>query len=253
MHGNSPGVLIVDDEPQSRLLIRKLLEQYPSIGLVFEAGSVSEADQILKMHSPRLLFLDVQLRNETAFDLLECIGDVQVSIIFTTAFSEYAVRAFRFNAIDYLTKPIDPEEFDQAMTRALHDMQHPVNGADGRYLHLGEQILSGNAIPNKLTIPTTEGYLFVGTGDILYCRADGNYTEFQLAGNQKILSSYTLGHYDELLSGQSFFRIHRSYLINLAHVKMYKKGDGGTVVMQDGVEIEVSRGNKDAFIKLFKG
>jgi two-component system LytT family response regulator len=115
-----------------------------------------------------------------------------------------------------------------------------------------KQIKSGQSLPDKLTIPTAEGFLFVNINEIIYCHAVSNYTEFHLANNRKLLSSYTLGYYNELLGDRSFFRVHRSYLINLAHIKMYKRSDGGIVVMNDGEEIEVSRSNKEAFLKILK-
>jgi two-component system LytT family response regulator len=241
--------LIVDDEPQSRALIRKLLaDTFPGFA-VQEAGSVNEATQCVTAHDPGLIFLDVQMRGETGFDLLDRIGRTNAGIIFTTAHSEFAVRAFRYSALDYLVKPLDTGEFTTAVTRALQRLKA---GNSPERIEYFRQIKSGQGVPEKLTIPTAEGFLFIGLQEIIYCHAVSNYTEFYLSNKQKLISSYTLGYYHDLLADRNFFRVHRSYLINLSHVKMYKKTDGGIVVMNNGEEIEVSRSNKEAFLKVLK-
>ena len=249
---DSSRVLIVDDELQSRSLVRKLLlDNFPAL-IIEEAESVNSAIEKINHFMPGLVFLDVQMRGETGFDLLDKIGKVHFGIIFTTAHSEFAVKAFRYSAMDYLMKPIDAEEFNSAVEKALQRIKrdHPSQPEQVDYLR---QLKKEQKIPEKLTIPTPEGFLFVSISDILYCHAIGNYTEFHLIGNRKLLSSYTLGYYDDLLTDQNFFRIHRSYLINLKHIKMYKKSGGGSVIMNDGGEIEISRSNKEAFLKLFNG
>ena len=243
-------VLIVDDELQSRSLIKKLLLDNFSGLIIEEAGTVNAAIEKINQFMPGLVFLDVQMRGETGFDLLDKIGKINFGIIFTTAHSEFAVRAFRYSAMDYLMKPLDTNEFKTAVEKALQRTKTDHSSGQIEYL---KQLKTEQKIPDKLTIPTSEGFLFVNINDILYCHAIGNYTQFHLINNRKLLSSYTLAYYNELLTGQNFFRIHRSYLINLTHIKMYKKSDGGIVVMNDGEEIEVSRSNKEAFLKLFKG
>jgi len=244
-------VLIVDDELQSRSLIRKLLSDYFPALAVEEAETVSSAVKKINETDPQLVFLDVQMRGETGFDLLDKIIDPTFGIIFTTAHSEFAIKAFRYSAMDYLMKPLDTEEFNTAVQKALQKIKtnHPSSQERVAYL---KQLKSEQRIPDKLTIPTAEGFLFVNINDIIYCHAVSNYTEFHLPNKQKILSSYTLGYYNELLGEQNFFRVHRSYLVNLAHIKMYRRGDGGVVIMNNGEEIEVSRSNKEAFLKILK-
>ncbi len=244
--------LIVDDELQSRSLIKKLLSIHFPKFITVEAETVEMAIEKIHQSKPELIFLDVQMRGETGFDLLDKIGNVNSGIIFTTAHSEFAVKAFRYSAMDYLMKPLDTNEFKTAVEKALQRIKNDHSSHPGQIEYL-KQLKTEQKIPDKLTIPTSEGFLFVSINDIFYCHAIGNYTEFHLANNRKLLSSYTLGYYNELLTDQNFFRIHRSYLINLKHIKMYKKYDGGIVVMNDGEEIEVSRSNKEAFLKLFKG
>lgn len=245
--------LIVDDEAQSRALISKLLfTHFPDIG-IDEAGDISSALNKINLRFPDLLFLDVQMRGETGFDLLDQLANRQFEIIFTTAHSEFAVRAFRYSAMDYLMKPVDTNEFIDTVHKALERILQKHPSSTGRIGFLQKLIKEQAQLPEKITIPTTEGFLLVSIKDILYCRAISNYTAFYLSGNEKVISSQTLGHYEEILSSRHFFRAHRSYLVNLEHIRKYKRGDGGTIVMTNGEEIEVSRNNKEAFLQLFKG
>lgn len=242
-------VLIVDDELQSRSLIKKLLSvHFPNL-ITNEAETVAEASEKIHRVAPKLIFLDVQMRGETGFDLLDRIGPASFEIIFTTAYSEFALKAFRYSALDYLVKPIDAEELRTAVEKAILRIRNQQSQV-GQIQFLKE-IKSQNT-PQKLTVPTAEGFLFISIDDILYCHAIGNYTEFHLSGRQTFLSSYTLGYYNEILISHNFFRIHRSYLINMAHIKMYKKGTGGSVIMNNGDEIEVSRNSKEEFLKMLK-
>jgi two-component system LytT family response regulator len=219
--------------------------------VIEESETVSDARQKIGNFEPHLVFLDVQMRGETGFDLLNQLSTVPAGIIFITAHSEFAVKAFRYSAMDYLMKPLDPEEFRIAVMHALEKIKLPDANAAAQINFL-KTIKNDHQLPDKLTIPTAEGFLFVNIADLIYCMALGNYTEFHLTGNQKLLSSHTLGYYNDLLAHHHFFRIHRSFLINLSHLKMYKKGDGGMVVMDNGMEIEISRTNKEAFLKMVK-
>jgi len=243
-------VLIVDDEPQSRSLIRKLLSvHFPGL-VAEEAETVNDSVEKIRQFSPGLVFLDVQMRGETGFDLLDNVKTPDFEIIFTTAHSEFALKAFRYSALDYLMKPIDADEFRVAVEKALVRIKN--QHTPGEQISFLKELRLQQKPPDKLTLPTPEGFFLINIGDILYCHAAGNYTEFHLADRQKIVSSYTLGYYEEILTNHRFFRSHRSYLVNLTHIKMYRKGEGGTLVMDNGDEIEVSRTNKEAFLKFFK-
>ncbi len=245
-------ILIVDDETQSRALIKKLLADFFPGTLVEEASDVTTAVEKINTQRPDLIFLDIQMRGETGFDLLDKIPIINSGIIFTTAHSEFAVKAFRYSAIDYLMKPIETEEFKIAVKKAIQKSNNLPAAPNGQLEFLQQHLKAPYAIPDKIIIATAEGFLFVAISNIIYCKAISNYTEFHITGHQKLLSSYTLGYYTELLQPHNFFRIHRSYLINLHHIKMYKRSDGGSIIMNDGEEIEVSRNNKEAFLKLFK-
>jgi two-component system LytT family response regulator len=251
MH-DSFKILIVDDELQSRALIRKLLQDNGQTDHIFESGNVHHALETINTHHPALLFLDVQMKGETGFDLLNKFKDIDFEIIFTTAYSEYAIKAFRYNAMDYLMKPLDPGEFAAAFNKASARIRKQGSYINQQFQFFQQYLEENNKLPTKLSIAATEGIHFVNISDILYCHAVNNYTEFYLTNNQKIISSHTLGYYDDLLTRNQFFRIHRSYLINLIHIKIYKRGDGGIVIMNDGREIEVSRNNKEAFLKVLR-
>jgi len=242
-------ILIVDDEAQSRDLIRKLLLDFFPANTIDEAQDVSTAAKKINHNQFDLIFLDVQMRGETGFDLLDKVN-IDFQIIFTTAHSEFAIKAFRYSATDYLMKPIDTDEFKEAVEKAVQKIKAKKHSVE--QIEFLKEIKSTKKLPEKLTIPTSSGFLFVNISDIIYCHAVGNYTEFHLISKEKIISSYTLGHYSEILETANFFRIHRSYLINLSQIKMYKKGEGGLLVMNNGEEIEVSRSNKGNFLKILK-
>jgi len=245
-------ILIVDDEEQSRSLVNKLLQASGAEIVVADSPGVDDALAKIENFLPDLVFLDVQLNRETAFELLNKLSEINFEIIFITAYSEFAVKAFRYSALDYLLKPVDAEEFDKVLEKAIKKIREHADPPKQQVKLLQQHLRSNNKIADKIAIPTSEGILFVSINDILYCHAVGNYTEFYIAGQQKITSSHTLGFYGEWLTGHNFFRAHRSFLINLSHIKMYRRGEGGSILMNDGQEIELSRNNKDAFLKLFK-
>jgi two-component system LytT family response regulator len=248
------NALIVDDEFQSRKLIKKMLSRFFSeIITVTEAATVEEAMNSINSTSPQLVFLDIHMQGENGFDLLDKITYLNFEVIFITAHNQFAVKAFRYNALDYLMKPVDADEFKTAVSKAVKRLNQVVKTTPELIGSLKQQLKNPQKIPDRIIIPAAEGYLIIPVQDISYCHANGNYTVFYLKDKTKLTSSYTLGYYEDLLSEHNFFRIHRSYMINLAFIKMYRKADGGVVVMNDGQEIEVSRNNKDAFMKFFKG
>lgn len=241
--------LIVDDEKQSRNLIRQYLDnQFPQT-ITEEASSVGEAKKLILNKSYDLIFLDIQLGAETSFDLLDEVRELKAQIIFITAHSDFAIKAFKYSAIDYLVKPIDPEEFQAAVQKAIKNLGQ---SSAPNIQYLQTEIKASSIVRDKLVIPTLEGFQLTAFSSIIYCKANGNYTEIVLNGNKKIMSSYTLGHFDEILSIHTFLRIHRSFLINLNEISGYKRGEGGTVVMSNGDELDVSRGNKDILLQRVK-
>jgi two-component system LytT family response regulator len=246
-------VFIVDDEFQSRNLLGKLLlEHFPGVIVAGQASNVAEGLAGINEFDPGLVFLDIEMNGETGFDLLRKIEKRNFKIIFVTAHDAYALKAFRFNAVDYLLKPIVLEELKEAVERVIHQLPEKKITSDAQLENLAQFIQNPKKVNDKIAVPTSDGFVLVSLQDIVYCKANGNYTEFHLTNNKHLLSSYTLKQYHELLVEQNFFRAHRSFLINLAHVKMYRRGEGGTIIMNDGSEIELSRQNKEAFFQLFK-
>ncbi|MBS1504712.1 MAG: response regulator transcription factor, partial [Bacteroidetes bacterium] len=181
---------------------------------------------------------------------LSHLDEINFAPIFTTAFDKYAIKAFRFNAVDYLLKPIVTDELIEAVKKVKKRNGQSQSDSKAQMDQLYHDIANPQKVHDKLAIPTGEGFIIIPVNEIVYCHANGNYTEFHLADKKKILSSYTLKQYDEILTGQSFFRAHRSYLVNMAHVKMYRRGDGGEIIMSNDHEIELSRTHKDEFMHL---
>lgn len=235
--------VIVDDESKARNALKNLLSRHCAhIEISAEADCVKAGVEQIKKHQPDVVFLDVQMPDGTGFDLLEQFEEINFKIIFASAYDKFAIQAFKFSAVDYLQKPVEAEELVLACSR--------ISG-DGKYIEINkklEVLLSNRNSFEKIALPTLEGIDFVKINEIIRCESDNNYTNIFLVGGQQILVSKTLKEYDEMLSPFNFFRIHKSSLINLGYLKKYRKGDGGTVVMEDGSELEVSRRRKEDFL-----
>ncbi len=250
----SVSVFIVDDEYQSRLVIAKMLLHYfPGIQITGQATTVAEAVEGIDRLAPQVVFLDVHIGSETGFDVLDQLDSTGFELIFTTAYQEYALKAFRYSAIDYLVKPINAAELETATQRAMRKIALQQSTTARQVQLLQQQLDPAHKFTGKIAVPTPEGLLFIGVDDIVYCQGQSNYTEIFLASGQKLTSSHTLKLYEEMLNDQHFFRVHKSFLINLQHIKMYRRGEGGTAVMSNGREIEIARRNKTSFLNLFKG
>lgn len=246
-------VLIVDDEASNRSFLRKVIEKSRcGLHVAGEASAISEALHLIKLHSPELVFLDIIMRNETGFQLLAQADEINFEIIFTTAHENYAIKAFRCNAVDYLLKPLQPDELFAAIEKAKKRIasRHFVQPEQLKNLFASLQTQQKNI--HKITIPTIDGFILVPADEIIYCVSESNYTHFCLSDNRRITSAYTLKEYAAMLEGSNFFRLHKSYLVNVGHITKYIKGDGGSVVMSNGAELEVSRKQKDLLIQLLK-
>ncbi|HRO40266.1 MAG TPA: LytTR family DNA-binding domain-containing protein [Flavobacteriales bacterium] len=232
--------VIVDDEAQCRETLASLLaERHPGIHLLGVANDVPSGTALVRAEGPDVLFLDVEMGRMTGFDLLKAIAPKVPHVIFTTAHESYAVRAIRFSAVDYLLKPIVPEELDDAVNKAVAAV-----GAD--QVPDGIPTLLGNlAHERQIALPTGEGLSIVLLDDILYCNSDNNYTEVYVRGEKRPqVVSRPLSEFAIFLLPQGFVRIHQSHLVNRRHIKRYVKGEGGEVVMCDGMNLPVSRRQK---------
>jgi two-component system, LytTR family, response regulator len=244
--------IIVDDELKSRESLKILIRDFcKDVSVESMCQNVAEAVQQINEIKPDLIFLDIQLQRETGFDLLTRFNSVDFEVIFTTAYSEYAIRAFKFSAIDYLLKPIDIEDLRDAVAK-VHKKKES-DTLSQRLHELIHNLKSGSRETYKLALPTADGLVFVRISDILYCEASSNYTEITMTDNKKYLVSRTLKEYDEMLSDQNFFRIHHSYLINLNGVKKYVRGEGGYVIMTNEKTLDVSKRKRDGFLEKIAG
>ena len=242
--------IIVDDEKGGRESLKKLLERHcPEIEVIATAANINVAREKITALQPDLVFLDIEMPGGSGFDLLEQLSDKSFSVIFITAYDQFAIKAIRFSAIDYLLKPVDPEELKNAVSAFVLKHKAKDESIDDRIKVLMENMQPGNS-NKKIALPEQDGLVFVYIKDIIRCYSEGSYTRIILK-DKKILVSRTIGELDELLTGsdERFFRVHRSHLINLSHIKRYVKGDGGYAVMDDGSEVEISRRKRNEFIE----
>lgn len=241
--------IIIDDENRTRDLIAKMIN---SFGLDIEAIPAGENVQsgiaAIEAHQPDLVFLDIQMPDGTGFDVLRAIPNKNFDVIFITAHEEFAIKAIKFSALDYILKPVDAEELKRAVEKALESM-------DTRKEDTQFDALQNNIQPQqkrRLVLKTQESVHVVDLDQIIRCEADRNYTSFFLTENRKILVSKTLKEYETLLSGYNFLRVQQSHLINLDYVDRYDKGNGGSVVMKDGSEVPLSPAKREIFFKILE-
>lgn len=240
--------LIIDDEQHCIDRVTNLLEAHKDkVHLMDALQSVEEGVTAIKKFKPDLIFLDVQINDKTGFDLLKQIDTHDFEVIFTTAHDKYAVQAFKFSAIDYLLKPVDADDLQQALEKVSKKVAEKTR--NDRLDILLHNLKNTQGTTKKISIPTVNGFVFVLVTDILRCQSEINYTTIFLKDKQKITVAKTLKEFEELLSEYNFFRVHNSHLINLAYIKSYNKGKGGIVTMMDQTDIEVSTRRKDDLMK----
>lgn len=241
--------IIVDDEQHCIDRLANLLKNYcgDSIELCGSFHSVEEGLKAVNSIKPNLVFLDVEIKDRTGFDFLKHLPEINFEVIFTTAYDKYAVQAFKFSAIDYLLKPIDAEDL-QAAVKKLNEKISQKDLAQ-KFDTLFYNLKNIQNPSKRICVPVLTGFVFIQTDDIIRCKSNVNYTTLFLKDKQKLLVAKTLKEFEELLKEYNFYRIHNSHLINLACIKTYHKGKGGTVTMLDGTEVEVSTRRKDEFLK----
>jgi two-component system, LytTR family, response regulator len=243
--------VIIDDEPHAREKMLLLLQKYcPEVVVMATAKDATEGLSIIARHQPDLVFLDIEMPVLSGFDLLRQLESINFEIIFATAHDQYAIKAIKFSALDYLIKPIDFEQMQNAVHKAAKRIEEKTSAI--QYQVLKENLQHTQTPMEQLAIPAQSGMLFVKVSDILYCEADSNYTHIYFTNKQKIVSSRVLKEYEELLKDNGFIRIHHSHLINRAHVAQYIKGEGGLVILRGGVSLSVSRRKKEEVIDKLK-
>ena len=237
--------IIIDDSTRARSALKRDIEEFCSgLEVKHEADSVVSGLKLLKNQTADILFLDIHMGDGDGFDLLELLGQHYMRVIFTTSSDAHAIKAFKFSAVDYLLKPIDPDELVIAVNKAL---ESTTSQSDIGFLR--EQLEIGEK-KTKIALSTAEKIQVFQLSDIVRCESDVNYTQFFFKDGSKLLVTKTLKYFDQLLSESGFYRVHQSHLINLDHVKEYQKNDGGYILMQNNTQIPISSRKKAEVVKV---
>lgn len=242
--------IIIDDEQHCTDTLKWQIERYTSnIEIINVFNSAIEATNFITQNKIDLVFLDIEMPAMNGFDFLKQFNTLEFDVIFTTAYDEFAVKAFKASAIDYLLKPIDKDDLLAAIKKAITKQKNKTYPDQMEILY--DALNLKNTHKERIAVPTQEGLHFIKIKDILYCISDSNYTHIHLLNDKRILVSRTLKEIESLLVDEGFLRIHNSNLINLKMIERYIRGDGGSVVMDDGKELSVSRSRKETLLKMF--
>ncbi|MCO5263777.1 MAG: LytTR family DNA-binding domain-containing protein [Lentimicrobium sp.] len=241
--------IIIDDEEHMQQSLEKLLQRYcPYVQVVARAGSVASGLACIREHRPDVVLLDIKMDDGTGFDLLKQAEPIDFKVIFITAYDQYAVEAFRYSALDYLLKPVIPGNLAEAIQKAeetrIKDLELQLSA-------LKNNMAADNQLNKKLVLKTQESIYIVVPDEILYCQADSNYSTFTLNDGRRITVSRTLREFEELLKQAGFFRVHKSFLINLSRIIRLDKSEGGALVMSNGDKIPVGASRKEELMELF--
>jgi two-component system, LytTR family, response regulator len=244
--------ILIDDEIDGVRTLQKLLAKYcPQVNVAATCTNAQDAKMQIEVLKPNLIFLDIQMPGMTGLELLSELSNRDFEVIFVTAHNEYMLQALQYSAADYLLKPVDEDRLVEAVLRASKRMEEGKREErTTALLHNLSQVR--NPSDMKLCLPTLKGFIVLKLDEIIYCEAERSYTIFHLENNRTVTVSKPLLDYDYLLNDTSFLRVHKSFMINLAHVKEYHRGEGGTVIMTNGSEIEISRRKKDSFLLKIK-
>lgn len=241
------SIIIVDDEPKARETIRNILEiSSLEINILAEADSIQEAFEKIEENRPSLVLLDINLPDGSGFDLLKKFDSINFKVIFITAHEEYAIKAFRFSAQDYIMKPVKASDLINAVEKASESIEK--DQMSGKL----NALLSNLEKLKKIVLKTAESIHIINVEDIIRCEADVNYTHFYLTNDKHLIVSKPLKEYAELLEHAGFFRPHQSHLINLDHILRYDKSNGGSIVMEGEFMVPVSTRNKEALFRIFE-
>lgn len=240
--------ILVDDEKHALITLEHLLKKNEDVEILTSVQSSLEAKELIDKLQPDLLFLDIEMPNLNGFELLQQFDQIPFKVIFTTAYDQYAIKALKINALDYLLKPIDPEELRNALDRYIEDQ---ILTSEEQISHLNQ--FKNSQMTDTLALSTSKGLFFIKIQDIMYFEADGSYTHVILNNGESHLVSKSLANFEEVLDDDPlFFRSHKSHLVNLKFIKQYIRGEGGELIMQNGKSIVLSRIKKQEFLNLFK-
>jgi two-component system LytT family response regulator len=242
--------VIIEDIEDARLALNQDIKDYcPEVQVIGEAEGVVSGIKLLQNVKPDIIFLDIQMGDGTGFDLLEIIGEGDAKVIFTTASDAYGIKAIKYSALEYLLKPIDPDELKAAVQKAKDN-----SAATGQ--ERGIEILTNqlkNQTTDRIALNTQDRITVVKVADIVRCASDVNYTYFHFADKTSVLVTKTLKEFDGLLSDKGFIRVHQSHLVNVEHIKELVKADGGTLRLSDGSSVPVSTRRKQDVINYLSG
>lgn len=245
------NIVIIEDEKASSAYLKKIVQrQFPQLSITAICDNVPDAVQALKTHNPDIVYLDVEIKMGTGFDVLKQAPDRTFEVIFTTAFNNFAIEAFRHHAVDYLLKPLQAVQVVEATERCLERLK--VKTDHSNISKLLEQLQQPATQKIKLPVYTPDGIELLETADIVYAEAKSNYTDLWLKTGKKITASRKLKEIEDNLPPQLFFRIHHSFIVNLQYVARYQRGRGGYVILQNGSSLPVSSARKEEFLAWLK-
>jgi two-component system LytT family response regulator len=243
--------ILIDDEPEClRSLSLDLQQHCPDVEILAQLDNGKEAIKAIHAQEPDVVFLDIDMPYINGFDLLEMVPNVNFEVIFTTAYDQYALQAFRISAVDYLLKPIDTSLLREAVEKVRVLRQQGNTSKQISFLIQQIKDLENNNV-RRIALPTFDGLEFIRLEDILYCQSDGAYTYVHLLDGNKLYISKTLRYLEDALCHFHFFRVHNSYIVNLREISKYAKTDGGLLILSNGVKVKVSRSKKDELLSLF--
>jgi two-component system LytT family response regulator len=243
--------VIIDDEMHCRKTLAILLKEYcPEVQVLDQCSDGENGIEAIGKLKPDVVFLDIEMPGMNGFDMLEQFSEIPFAVIFTTGYDQYAIKAFRYYAIDYLLKPIEPKELINAVHKVQVSKQLP---ATDQFQMLLNKINKREEVLPKIPVPTSDGFELIPVEDVLYCEAKDNYTFFILKNKKKTIACRMLGDVEKQFSDFPFFvRVHNSYIINIKEVKKYVRGEGGYVIMSDDTTVNVSRSRKEHLLQWFK-
>lgn len=244
--------LIIDDVEKARVALRSDIKSYcPEVDVIGEADGVETGMKLIKAVSPDVVFLDIKMSDGSGFDLIDKLKKenfINFQVIFTTAYNEFAIKAFKFSAIDYLLKPVDPDDLVQAVMKIRKS--EPKDQLSENLNLLLENIKGMQTVSKRIALNSIDKVQLVNVADIIQCESQKNYTIFYLQGHKQILVTKTLKEFEEMLEGDGFLRVHHSHLINLKHLREYIKADGGYAIMSDNSQVPVSVRKREQLLKI---
>jgi two-component system LytT family response regulator len=244
------AILIDDEKNALEVLELQLMRYCPDVNILAACDSGEKGIAAIKKYHPDVVFVDIEMPHKNGFDVLKETTAMKYQVIYTTAYDQFAIKAFKFSAIDYLLKPIDIVELQNAVAKAGANIGK--DNLEEKLKVLISQYQPSPKLTQKIAIPNGDAMQFFDPDDIIRCESDSNYTQIYLNNGKKLTLAKTLKEVEEIICGSPFFRLHHSHLVNLNYINKYIKGDNAYVVMKDGMQINISRNRKDAFLQTFR-